>query len=396
MTSDQASTIKFFLVSQLFSVFGSAIVDYVLVWYITIKSGSGIVLSISMLVTFLPKILAASFIENHIKNLNLKKVLIVADSFVALLSCVLAVIVYSGNDSYFLLLFVMALRASGAGIQGPCSKVFIAEITPRTLLLKVNGYNTIITSICSLLAPALGGVIVAYISISSAMLLNPITALFAIMVLFKIKSGRGKSSEDSVADIKVVSEKIDKNIFVVLSWHVLFTFFIVPITYLTPLLVSGLFTNDVLKLAYNEMFYSLGAISAGIIIGIIAKENKTNGYLILSSVLAGVCIIVMSLTIEYFMIYLLAMMASSFFINIFQIQMITCLQKLPTDINRGKVFAKMEVLTNIALPIGMLIWGWLSDTISIKYSLICSGVGLFIVGAKLIIDKGKLNVMRRV
>lgn len=379
--------IKLFLISQIFSALGSSIVDYVLVWYITIKSGSGIILSLSLLVTFLPKILSALMIKNKFGCFNLKIMLMASDLCAALLSCVLAVVIYTRCDTYLLLMAVMALRTACTGIQGPCQKVFIAEITPEDLLLKVNGYHSSINSICSLLAPAIGGVLAACVSISGALLLDPITVISAIIVLIKIKYVRSYAGKND--NEKVIGVKFDKNIGFIFNSYAVFIFFIVPLTYLTPLLVTKLFPDDVLKLSYNEMFYSLGAILASILIPHISKSNQFRKSLAGSSVLTGVAIILMSLNIKYFWIYLIFMMLSSFFINIFQIKAVICLQKISLPENRGQVFAKMEVYTNVILPAGMIVWGGISDFWGIEYALNLSGVGLLIVGGIAALSKRK-------
>ncbi len=221
-TMREKQSIRPFLVSQIFSMLGSTIVDYVLVWYITLKSGSGIILSLSLLVTFLPKIVAASFIKNKFRYFNLKIMLILSDVFVALLSCVLAVLIRMEWDTYVLLLVVMALRTAGAGIQGPCEKVFIAEITPENMLLKINGYNSSINSICSLVAPALGGALAAYVSISGALLIDPLTVILAVIVLLKIKYIRCPLEENKKEDVSGV--KLDNKTGSVLHSYVVFLF----------------------------------------------------------------------------------------------------------------------------------------------------------------------------
>ena len=83
-------TVRGFLISQIGSILGSAVTDYVLIWYITMESGSGLLLSLSLLVTFLPMVLAAFLFERYASLFRLKSVLIGADLFAAALSAVLA------------------------------------------------------------------------------------------------------------------------------------------------------------------------------------------------------------------------------------------------------------------------------------------------------------------
>lgn len=148
------------------------------------------------------------------------------------------------------------------------------------------------------------------------------------------------------------------------------------------------------------MFYSVGAIAASFLITRVSKTERYDRSFVVTALLTGGLIIAMSMTVKYFIVYLIFMMLSSFFINIFQIRVVTCLQSISTAIDRGAVFSKMEIYTNITLPVGMVIWGLVSDIISIKYSLVLSGIGLFIVGVKAAVrpsgtaaDKGHSDVL---
>lgn len=203
-------TVRGFLISQIGSILGSAVTDYVLIWYITMESGSGLLLSLSLLVTFLPRVLAAFVFERYASLFRLKSVLIGADLFAAALSAVLALFIYKGRDSYELLLGVMALRAAAAGIQSPCEKIFISQITPGDRLLEVNGYNSTIQSLCSLLAPALGGLFAARMSVAAALFLDPATVLAAVAVLLTLPdTGRAGEPERGTVQDKMAVSRLD-------------------------------------------------------------------------------------------------------------------------------------------------------------------------------------------
>ena len=361
-----------FLISQFFSVLGSAIVDYILIWYITLKSGSGIVLSSSLILTYLPKIMGSVFAERKILFHRVKVALITSDLLVSGFSTILAVLIFLKLDTYPILLTIMALRAIGSGIQGPCEKVLLTELTPVMERSKMNGLNTIITSLCGLFSPAIGAIIVINISIESALMLDLITVFCAVFILLLIKINYEVNDKFEKNNF----ENTDLKIKVIFVWHVIFTFLIVPIAFFTPLLIKNCYSGDVSKLAINEMAYSFGAIVAGMFVGKIAKFCLKYNILSVLSFLTGVFIIILENVSKNFVLYCFVMFTASFFITVFQTYAVTILQKLSTQENRINVFSRLEILTNISIPIGMLCWGGISDAVTIENSLLMSGIGL--------------------
>lgn len=70
---------------------------------------------------------------------------------------------------------------------------------------------------------------------------------------------------------------------------------------------------------------------------------------------------------------------SAFCISLFQIKTITRLQKQPESAGLGRVFARMEMLSNIFLPLGMVLWGWFGDVLSVTSALLAAGTGLLLL-----------------
>lgn len=75
---------------QAFSLLGSAVVQFALIWWLTSKTGSAAVLSISSLAAFLPQGLCAPFVGPLIDRWNRKTTRIVADLAIAAASLLLA------------------------------------------------------------------------------------------------------------------------------------------------------------------------------------------------------------------------------------------------------------------------------------------------------------------
>ena len=69
---------------QAFSLLGSQLVQFALIWYLTIKTGSATVLATASLVGMLPNVILGPFIGTLVDRWNRRKIMLFADSLIAL------------------------------------------------------------------------------------------------------------------------------------------------------------------------------------------------------------------------------------------------------------------------------------------------------------------------
>lgn len=143
-----------FLTSQSISLFGSSLVQYAIIWYITLTTKSGMMMTISTICGFLPQLLISFFAGVWADRYNKKYIIIIADICIAISTLVVAVFFIAGIESIWVLFIVLAIRSFGAGVQTPTVNAIIPNIAPQERLMRVNGINTTIQSIMLILSPA--------------------------------------------------------------------------------------------------------------------------------------------------------------------------------------------------------------------------------------------------
>src|SRR5512133_604992 len=99
--------------AQIFSLPGSGLVQFALVWWITQKTGSAALLATATLVAVLPEVFLAPFAGALVDRWNRRKVMIFADAIIALLTLSLAVLFALGLVQVWHIFVVMALRSVG-------------------------------------------------------------------------------------------------------------------------------------------------------------------------------------------------------------------------------------------------------------------------------------------
>ena len=111
--------VAIFLTGQTISTFGSFLVQYAILWHLTLTTKSGGVLALAATSGFLPQAIVSIFAGVWADRVNRKTMIIIADSMIALTTLGLALLMLSGVDDLWLIFAVMAARSIGAGFQMP-------------------------------------------------------------------------------------------------------------------------------------------------------------------------------------------------------------------------------------------------------------------------------------
>ena len=85
-----------FLVSQSISLFGSLLVQYAITWYITLKTQSGVMMTIAIICGFVPTFFVSPFAGVWADRYNRKTLIILADSMIAISTLILAILFLIG------------------------------------------------------------------------------------------------------------------------------------------------------------------------------------------------------------------------------------------------------------------------------------------------------------
>ena len=111
--------VALFLTSQGISLFGSSIVQYAIMWHITIETGSGIMMTLYIICAFLPTFLLSPVTGVWVDRFNRKQLIMWADGGIAVATLILALLYMQGYQEIWMLLIVAAIRAFGVAVQTP-------------------------------------------------------------------------------------------------------------------------------------------------------------------------------------------------------------------------------------------------------------------------------------
>lgn len=400
----QRNTVLFVL-SQTISMFGTSLVQYAIMWYITLNTQSGVMMTISIICGFLPTFFLSPFAGVWADRYSRKLLIMLSDSMIALTTLALAVLFVLGHGSMWLLFALSAVRAVGMAVQGPAVGALLPQIVPQDQLTRVNGINGSIQAMVMLISPMISGGLMTFASIESIFMIDVVTAAIAVSVLLfflKIPVHAKALEKQEVSYFHDMMEGIRyirrhefvKKFFV---YCALFMFLAAPAAFLTPLQVARSFGPEVWRLTAIEIAFSIGMMLGGLLMSSWGGFPNRVHSMTLAAFVFGACTLALGL-VPLFWIYLLFMFLTGTAMPLFNIPSTVLLQeKVEVDF-LGRVFGVLTMISSSMMPLGMLVFGPAADIIAIETLLIGTGILLsvqafFLVGNKVLQEAGKPRVV---
>ena len=375
-----------FLTAQTISLFGSSLVQYAIVWYITLSTSSGKMLTISTLCGFLPQICISLFAGVLIDRYNRKYMIMLADTVIAAATLALALAFMSGRRNIWFLFAALVVRSAGTGVQTPAVNAVIPQMVPREQLMRISGINSTLASLTMFLAPAASGALMAAAPLEMALLIDVATAAVGVGITAFVKvrpyEKRGTDGMRTLEELKAGFAYLKGSRFVkqLLMYQITILFLISPSAFLTPLMVSRTFGPEVWRLTASEMTYSLGMVAGGLLITAWGGFEKRLRTTLLAGAVYGGIMIGLGLA-PVFWLYLAFNLCIGITAPCYNAPITVSVQERVEPEMHGRVFSLMQISTSCALPFGMVFFGPLADLLPVKWLLAAAGTAVLAVSA---------------
>lgn len=373
-----------FLASQGVSLFGSSIVQFAMIWFVTKETASGVIVSLMSVCAFVPQMLISMISGVWADRYPKKWLIMLSDGLIAAATLTLALLMPLFDQSRVLiaaLLLTSVIRSIGTGIQQPAVNAFLPELVPAERLMKVNGVNATIQSIVQFVAPAVAGAILTMNTIRSTLYLDVATAAVGIGLLSCIALPRSKrkatASASLLTDWKLGAHDTFSDPFLgkLLMLFGAFIFLCVPAGFLATLFVTRTYGDSYFHMSLVEIIGFVGMMLGGVLIGTwggFANRMKT---LLVGLFSFGVLAIGMG-AVRQFVVYLILMAVYGIALTMVQTATTTLIQEKAAPDMQGRVFGFMNTIYSGCLPLGMAVFGPLADVVPLHLLMIGSGIVL--------------------
>lgn len=383
-----------FLSSQTISLFGSALVQYAIMWYVTLTTKSGLMMTLFIVCGFIPTFLLSPFAGVWADRFNRKFLIMIADAMIALVTLILAITFLLGYKEPWLLFVIAAVRALGAGIQTPAVAAILPQIVPEDKLTKVNGINGSLQALMMFVAPIVSASLLTWATIEFIFFIDVVTAALAIGTLFfflKIPLHEKASEQQTTSyldDFKMGLSYIKNHSFLkpFFTFFAFFFMLMTPAAFLTPLQVARSFGEEYWRLTAIEIAFSIGMMAGGAIIASWGGFRNKIFTMAFANVVMGLCTIALGVT-PVFWIYLIFMALFGVAMPMANTPTMVLLQERVDPNYMGRIFGIFSMISTSMMPIGMLIFGPLADVIQIEWLLFGTGLLIIVLAVMFISNK---------
>jgi DHA3 family macrolide efflux protein-like MFS transporter len=271
---------RFFTIwgGQAISLFGSRLVQFALIWWLTAETGSATVLAIASLIGLLPTVLLGPFAGALVDRWKRRQVILVVDTAIALATLLLAYLYAIDAVSVGTVYVLLLVRGIGESFHWPSMSAATSLMVPDEQLTRVQGLNQMLQGGLNIVAAPLGALLFGYLPMQGIMLIDVVTAAFAILPLLAIsipevaqheeKSSSERSTtfwDDFRSGLKYVRGWPGLMILMLLAMVI--NFLLTPAAALMPILVADYFKGGPLQLGWIEAAFGFGMIAGGLVLG---------------------------------------------------------------------------------------------------------------------------------
>ncbi|MFX0073857.1 MAG: MFS transporter [Candidatus Hermodarchaeota archaeon] len=272
----------YFWTGQLFSLFGSMVVYFVITWWITEETESPIYLALGSFLFIFCQVIALPIAGVLADRLNRKVIIFTADSLQALATFILLVLFQLNLANIWIVLIFISLRSIFQAFHLPTVNSIIPAMVPKEQLSRINGINFLFTGVVQIIAPLIGAILMIVFPIKVILWVDVITFFIALAPLLIIKIPSVKNHEENVEKQSFIGEfklglraiKVIPSLMTMIFLSMLLNFLVRPFDTLMPYYIKVTHGGNATHLALVLVFFQGGMIAGALLTSIKKKWNS--------------------------------------------------------------------------------------------------------------------------
>lgn len=368
VSNDTPKDMKTFFIiwgGQLISMLGSGLTQFALGVWIYDQTKQATPFAITVLLGTIPRILLLAFAGSIADRFNRRKIMIAADTFSALLTLVVFILLNAGGLQLWHIYLISVLSSVLSAFQEPAYTASISMIVPKEKLGSANGMAQMGQAIASVLTPVMAGALFVFIGFNGIILIDFVTFFFAVGALLIVRIPQPERApehkdhniwQDMQFGLTYLRER--QGLMGLLLYYAMVNFLLNWSAVLLIPMVLSRFTADVLGLIQTVM--GVGMLAGSIIMSTWGGAKKripaAIGFIILGVtgfIIAGLQPNPWFIGAGIFLLMFSIPLASGNSQVVFQ-------TKVPREI-QGRVFSVRSTISQSMMPLAFLTAGPLAD-----------------------------------
>jgi len=386
-TADQKTFKQFLylLFGQQFSLLGSSVVQFVIIWWITIETESPIFLSIAAVAGFAPLVIFAPFTGVLVDRWNRKSVIMVADFCQSFATVGLIALFWLNGVSVYVAFGFLAVRGFFQAFHMPAVSAILPAMVPREKLIRINGLEYVLNGIVQLGGPVIAALLLAFARIDQVLWVDPITFIIAVVTLLFVKIPSVKERIEKSSFTRDFSEGLSyikraRGLLPLIFLATALNFLIAPFSTLLPYFVRFDHLGGVTDLALITAVLQIGFLAGGTYMLLTNGFRKKVNAFVVSLIIALVGYAIISYTpVGLFWFMAVASLIFTIPVPIANVSARTILQTVVPLGLQGRVTSVLISLASLASPLGMILSGILAATVGTStLFLACALIGILV------------------
>ena len=378
--------------AQIFSLLGSGLVQFALVWYLTKETGSATILAMATFVAVIPDVLIGPFAGALVDRWNRRVVMIVSDGIIALVTLGLALLFMLGLVQIWHIFVVLFLRETGAMFHWPAMQASTSLMVPEKHLSRVAGINQALRGGLTIIAPPLGALLMTFFQFYQVISVDVITAIIAVLPLFFIKIPQPvRKDHESAVTLKLILTDMAEGFKFMKAWPgilmltlvaALLNFMLAPSGTFMSLLVTQHFMKGVWELSILESCLGFGVVGGGLLLGVWGGFKRKIVTSMIGVIGLGLGVLLVGIApADAFFVAVIGMVVLGIMNPIANGPLQAIMQsKIPPEM-QGRVMGLLGAICTGMMPLSMLVSAPIANAFGLRFWYWMGGIITILIGA---------------
>ncbi len=379
---------RFFTIwtGQAFSLMGSQLVSFAVIWWLTQTTGSATVLATASLVGLLPQVILGPFVGALVDRWSRRLTMIIADSLVALATVLLAVLFALGHVQIWQVYALLFVRSVCGGFHWTAMQASTSLMVPKEHLTRIQGLNQMLNGGMSIASAPLGALLLGLLPMEGILAIDVFTAMLAVgpLLFFQIPQPARLDLEPDAHGKSTYWQDLKAGFRYVWGWPglmligvmaTIINFLLNPAFSLLPILVTRHFHGQAFQLATLESFSGIGFIVGGVGLSAWGGFKRRIMTSLLGLFAMGLGNLMMGLLPSSAFTVAVATMLFLGIINpIVNGPLLSAVQATVEPEMQGRVFTIIQTMAAGMSPIGLIVAGPIADKFGVQTWFIIGGI----------------------
>jgi len=384
---------------QSFSLVGSALVQFALVWWLTVETGSATVLALGTLMGVLPQILIAPWAGAYVDRWNRRRTMIAADSVISLMALLLLLAFMAGTAQVWMVLLAMFGRAAVSGFHWPAMQAATSLMVPERHLGRIGGLNQAMFGLSNIIAAPAGAVMIAFFPMWAVLSVDIMTAVIAIVPLLFIhipepeRDGQRKPSLVNEMKEGLAFLKSWRGALSIIVLFMIANLLLSPAFSLLPLLVIDHFQGGAAEYAGMEALAGIGMLVGGVLLGVWGGGKRKIVTMLSFTMVLSLAIAALGIVPADLLLLAYGLSAAvGLSISLLNGSMMAMMQASVPFAMQGRVFALISAGATAMMPAGLLMAGPLADAFGVRIWFLIAGIPMIFLTMAITASRSVMHI----